>query len=260
MTKFRLNKDNKIYHLIDSWHDITFEKFIELSDVAGDMEDWFYCSIANKYNGLEFDFNKKILNGDEPIKMDKLKKYYENIRNCIKPLIDCAPEIVEELSEQQILEIWGLVEPFYASLLVQDFIGFQIGDRMKAIFCDTKYDLLNTGVQIFGKDWKQKQMSVKSETEALDLMIAFDEKTKEIRDAFLKMSTDRFSFLPLLAAVMTTPIYDEEEVLKKSKLFNKTSMQELFNVFFYSAKLLEKYKRGFKTFIKEKQPTKMEVL
>lgn len=69
MTKFRLNKDNKIYHLIDSWHDITFEKFIELSDVAGDMEDWFYCSIANKYNGLEFDFNKKILNGDEPIKM-----------------------------------------------------------------------------------------------------------------------------------------------------------------------------------------------
>ena len=117
---------------------------------------------------------------------------------------------------------------------------------MKGIICDGTISMLNTGVQIFGEDWKQKKMSAKSQSEIMDLALLFDEKTTEVRKAFDNVTKDVFGMLPMLAAVLTTPKYDEEKVLVKTEQFKKIDMQQLIDVFFYAGELLAKYSEGLR--------------
>ena len=257
----------------NTFADVSWEKFISLGSIVGNIiaaeseylipdldsegkkqftetevliqkkitenNEWFANYIVNKYKGIDFDF-------DSLVTLERLPIYNKAIRDCIKPLTTLSEKQVDNLANKEAFIFFGLIEPLYASLLLQQLVGCEPSKRMKGIICDGTISMLNTGVQIFGEDWKQKKMSAKSQSEIMDLALLFDEKTTEVRKAFDNVTKDVFGMLPMLAAVLTTPKYDEEKVLLKTEQFKKIDMQQLIDVFFYAGELLAKYSEGLR--------------
>jgi len=248
MLKLNFEGDKKNYWIPNSWRCITFEKFMSLGPIVGNAiadNIWFADYITNKYKGIEglaVDF-------DTLVGTDKLPVFNKIIRELIKPLADCKPENFDTISNLSANEIFCNIEPFYSSLLLQAIVGWTPGERMKAIKFDGTFKMLNTGVQIFGNDWKQKAMTAKGQTEINDLIYLFNEKLEHINpiidniDLCAKGGKGVFEHFPLLAAVLITPIYNEDEVFEKAEKLKQATMQELFDVFFYVNKLVLKYKK-----------------
>ena len=247
MIKLTNKKTGESFWIKNTWAEITHNDFMRVWDVLPGIPEWFCDSFCYKYLGVEFDFDKNITE-------DKIADYLKYQKTLLKIFTDATDELIEALTIKQLFEFFGYVEHFYASALLQAYfenyqslkagetIEFRLTQNIKAVLCNGKYDLLNTPLIILGSEWNQKLMSAKSHAELTDLAGLFDFKTIKIREEFFKIMQDKFSYLPMLAAVMTTPKWDEEKVKEKAEKYKKASMQDLISVFFYAAQLLTKYR------------------
>lgn len=239
MLKIQLKHKEEIvfYDMKATWSDITHTDFMKLIDMLPERPEWFFDSFCCKYNGEEFDFEKTIT-------LEMLPEYMKHLKDFIKPLTNIPDELLDTMTEKGIFELFGNVEHFYASLLLQTYIGFEPIESIRAILPggSKKYRMLLDGVQIFGQEFIQKGKDAKSNAEMMDLAVMYDQKSERIRKEFFEITKNRFDALPMLAAVMTTKKYDEEKVLKSAELMKGASMQELISVFFYASSLLAKYR------------------